>query len=151
MGPTFEGFKWFVTNIMFVPAEAMPNDTFLQTVYDESLNLAYVGLATIPSQPTSPSIYAWAVYNLGGHFLVEIAPDVPGSTYWEDLRDKLKIYSFTPGLMTGAADQGTSQTMKIPSQLDGLTMMGLELLKTPWGRRYLAIAGQWGAIWGLTA
>jgi hypothetical protein len=40
--------------------------------------------------------------------------------------------------------------MWILPQMAGLTLMGLQLLKTPWGRTYLQIAGQWGYVWGLT-
>jgi hypothetical protein len=108
-------------------------------------------LASIPSQPTSPTIYALCVYNLGGAILLEIAQDDPNSTYWADLRDKLGVNAFTPGLINSAHDQHTSESMMIPNQLQNLTLWDLQLLKSPWGRRYLMFAGQWGTIWGLTA
>jgi hypothetical protein len=152
--PTFAGFQWFVANMMGVPTNEIPDVTVLQACYDQALNLAYYGLATVPSQSTSPSIYAFAVYNLGADIVVETAWDDPNaqppSTYWTTLRQQLGLNSFAYGIINAAADQGTSDSMFIPEQLQGMTMLDLQLAKTPWGRRYLMIAGEWGAIWGIT-
>jgi hypothetical protein len=153
-GPTFEGFEWFVPNIMGVPANDVPDTAWLQVAYDQALNLAYWGLATVPSQPTTPSIYAMAVYNLGCAFLIQYAQDDPTvnppSTYWADLRKQFNINAFQYGLIQQAADQGTSSGMYISDQLKGMTLLDMQLAKTPWGQAYLMIAGQWGTIWGLT-
>jgi hypothetical protein len=128
----------------------MPDDTTLQVAFNQALNLAYLGLQSIPSVSASVTIYAQAVYNLGGHYLVEFAIDNPNSTYWTDLRNKFGIYNFTGGLVSQAHDQGTGEGMYILPIFAGMTMMGLQLLKTPWGRAYLAFAGSWGPLWGLT-
>ncbi len=153
-GPTFAGFQWWVANMMGVPSASMPDVTVLQAAYDESVNLTYWGLATVPSVPTSASLYAVAVYNLGGAILVEIALDDPTvnppPTFWSDLRKQFGINSGSYGMITSAADQGTAQSMYIPDAIKGMTLMDLQLMKTPWGRRYLMIAGQWGTIWGIT-
>jgi hypothetical protein len=152
--PTFAGFQWFVQNMMAVPLGSMPDDSILQIAYDEAINLTYWALDTVPSQPTTPSIYAFAVYNLGCAFLLEVAQDDPDaeppSTFWNDLRTKLGINSFLSGLITSAADQGTAESTYIPEQIKGMTLMDLQLAKSPWGRKYLMIAGQWGSIWGIT-
>ena len=117
-----------------------------------------------PIQPTPPtpliyqtmSIYSVAVYNLGGHVLCEIAVDDPNlpppfNTFWADLRQRLGMNSMSLGIVTCASDQGTSAGQQIPSQIMDMTLMGLSLLKTPWGRMYLMIAGQWGAPpWGIS-
>jgi len=139
--PTFAGFQWFVANMAGIPASEIPDVTVLQACYDQAINLAYWGLETVPSQSTSPSIYAFAVYNLATDILVEIAWDDPNgtSTYWTDLRNKLGLNSMNFGIITSATDQ-----------IKGMTLMDLQLAKTPWGRRYLMFAGQWGAIWGIT-
>jgi hypothetical protein len=150
--PTFAGFQWFVANMAGIPASEIPDVTVLQACYDQAINLAYCGLETVPSQSTSPSIYAFAVYNLATDILVEIAWDDPNgtSTYWTDLRNKLGLNSMNFGIITSATDQGTSESTFIPDQIKGMTLMDLQLAKTPWGRRYLMFAGQWGAIWGIT-
>jgi hypothetical protein len=135
---------------MGVPLTAMPGDVTLQMAFDEAINLAYLGLKSVPSQSTTMSIYAQAVYNLGGAILVEWAVDNPNSTYWQDLRNRLGIYNFVGGITNQAHDQGTGEGMYVLPQFAGLTMWGLQLLKTPWGRAYLMFAGQWGPIWGLT-
>jgi hypothetical protein len=170
-GPTFAGFKWFVQHMMGVPAASVPDDSYLQVAYDQAVALTYWGLATIPTPnsgfpwienpimppplpPGTPSIYAIAVYNLGCAFLLEFAQDdpdaVPPNTFWADLRQSLGLNSFNFGLITSAADQGTSENTYIPEQIKGMTLMDLQLAKSPWGRKYLMIAGQWGNIWGIT-
>jgi hypothetical protein len=152
--PTFAGFQWFVTNIMVVPSGSMPPNDWLQVAYDEAVNLTYWALDTVPSQPTTPSIYAFAVYNLGCALLLEFAQDdstiQPPSTFWTNLRTQLGINSFSFGLITSASDQGTAESMYIPDAIKGMTLMDLQLAKSPWGRKYLMFVGQWGSIWGLT-
>jgi hypothetical protein len=54
------------------------------------------------------------------------------------------------GMITSAADQGTAESMYIPDAIKGMTLMDLQLAKSPWGRKYLMFAGQWGAIWDIT-
>jgi hypothetical protein len=152
-GPTFAGFQWFVTNIMAVPSGSMPPSDWLQVAYDEAVNLTYWALDTVPSQPTTPSIYAFAVYNLGCALLLEFAQDDPANptvTFWADLRKSLGVNSMSWGMITSASDQGTAESMYIPDQIKGMTLMDLQLAKSPWGRKYLMIAGQWGSIWGIT-
>ena len=152
--PTFAGFQWFVQTIMGVPGANMPPNDWLQVAYDQAVNLTYWALATVPSQQTSPSIYAFAVYNLGCAILCEYAQDdqttSPPQTYWENLGNTLGLNSMNFGLITSAADQGTSESTYIPEQIKGMTLMDLQLAKTPWGRKYLMFAGQWGSIWGIT-
>jgi hypothetical protein len=62
----------------------------------------------------------------------------------------LGLNSFAFGMITSAADQGTAESMYIPEAIKGMTLMDLQLAKSPWGRKYLMIAGQWGSIWGIT-
>ncbi|HEY7414005.1 MAG TPA: hypothetical protein VH593_02340 [Ktedonobacteraceae bacterium] len=149
-GPTYDGFVAWVTAVMGIPTGNMPDDATLQVAYNEALNLAYLQLACIPSVSTTMSIYAMAVYNLGGAILVEIAQDAQNQSFWADLRNKFQINSMLPGFITQAHDQGTGEGMYIIKQLEGMTLFGLQLMKTPWGRMYLMIAGQWGTLWGLT-
>jgi len=148
--PTFDGFKAWVQAVMGVPTASMPGDQTLQMAFDEALNLAYLGLKSVPSQSTTMTIYAQAVYNLGGAILVEWAVDNPNSTYWQDLRNKFGIYNFTGGIINQTHDQGTGEGTYVLPQFAGLTLWGLQLLKTPWGRAYLMFAGQWGPLWGIT-
>jgi hypothetical protein len=175
--PTLAGFTAWVYAFMGVPKSALPPDSpYLQLSYDTSVNVAYVGLKLVknrspprtpphPEQPIypappgrrfqSPSIYALAVYNLGGHILCNTAMDDPDAvppqvppTFWADLRTKLNLNSFSLGLITSAADQGTSAGQMIPDMIQNMSLMNLWLLQTPWGRMYLMLAGQWGTIWG---
>jgi hypothetical protein len=98
----------------------------------------------------SPLLYTQAVYNLGGAILCSIAQDTPPSTYWTDLRTQLGLNSFTPGLINSAEDERTAAALYVPDGLKNLTLADLLLLKTPWGRSYLAIAQSVGSMWGFT-
>ena len=98
-----------------------------------------------------PSYYAWAVYNLAGHFLVTYAQDIPPSTYFADLRAQLNLNSFTPGLIQSSQDVSTSQSFVVPNFAKDLTLGNLQMMQDPWGRAYMALAQAYGpTIWGLT-
>ena len=153
--PTFAGFQWFVQYMMAVPPAAMPDVTVLQACYDQAINLAYWGLQTVPGQSTSPTIYAFAVYNLAAAILAQMALDNPNApppynTYWSTLQQQFGLNNFLAGLINQAHDQGTGEGTYILPQLAGMTLWNLQLTKTPWGQQYLMFAGEWGSIWGIT-
>jgi hypothetical protein len=154
--PTIEGYLNFIRGIMGVPVGALADDSpYIEWSYDWALNLVYEGLQLVASQPTSPTMYVIAVYNCAADMLVNITQDDPNApapynTFWSDLRTKLGINSFVPGVITSSSDSGTSQSLSVPEQLQNLSLMDLQQLKTPWGRNYLAIAGSWGPIWGIS-
>jgi len=94
------------------------------------------------------------------HFSYGVSPNpgtanlLPGAqvamTYFTQARLSFKLASFFPGVVGSAGDQGTSVGMDNPEFMKGLTLMDLQLLKTPWGRAYLAIAQKSGpTVWGL--
>lgn len=159
---SLEGYKTFIRQVMFVPPEALPDDSiYIPMAYwpAETLcndNLFVVGNVEQPPPQQQPTIRAWAVYNYAGAILCMIAQDDPNAappfnTYWADLRNKYALNSFAAGVIQSAADQGTSTSYKISSFVDNLTPGELQLMKTPWGNAYLTIASWYGpTIWGLT-
>jgi len=107
--------------------------------------------APLAADPGYPSYYAWAVYNLAGHFLIMFAQDTPPSTYFADLRDKYGMNTFVPGVIQASHDQGTGQAFIVPDFVKNMTLADLGYLKTPWGRFYMGLAQAYGpTIWGLT-
>jgi hypothetical protein len=148
--PNFTDFQAWVTYMMGVPPDNMPDVITLEMAYDEAMNLALPDLAAIPCQPGTPSLYALAVYNLGGAVLVDIAQDAVGSTYWQDLRGRFNTSSFAFGITSSASDQGTSSSMTMPKFVQDMMPLDLWMMQTPWGRMYMMIAGAWGTVWGLT-
>lgn len=99
----------------------------------------------------SQTLYTIAVYNLGADRLVNFAVDVAGQTYFHDLREKLRLWDPKVGIPSSANDGGTAVGILNPDQLKTLTLDDLQMLKTPWGRRYMGIAQKYGQdIWGLT-
>jgi hypothetical protein len=144
--PTIYGYINWIRTIMGIPQNVLPdNSPYIVLSFEmalETVNL-YLDIA-------SPLLYTQAVYNLGGDILVNIAQDVPPSTFWADLRESLGINNFIPGFINAANDEDTSAAMLIPMNLQNLTLADLQALKTPWGRIYLSIAQSVGSMWGLT-
>jgi hypothetical protein len=179
LGPSLQGFENWVSTSMGVPASVMPDPSYLQASYDYAIdivlssNISGGGLDLVPSYSSdtaplpppasppyyqTPTIYTIAVYNLAGDMLVRIAPDNPAATpppdnaptYWSDLRTSLGVNSLTFGFVQSTADQGTSTSLLIPDSIKNMSLMNLQQLSTPWGRTFLALAGQWGGVWGLS-
>jgi hypothetical protein len=159
--PNLADYLTFIRQNMGIPVEALPDDSvyiaqsfwFAMTTVNQYLQI--VGNAEPPTQ-MFPTYYAYAVYYLAGHLLVTIALDDPAAappndTYFADLRSKMNLNAFVPGVIQSSSDQGTSQSWMVPDFFKGLTLGDMALLQTPWGRAYLALAQAYGpTIWGLT-
>lgn len=71
-------------------------------------------------------------------------------TYFAQLRTKFNLGIFAPGVVASASDVSTSTGLLNQDFMKGLTLEDLQLLKTPWGRAYMAIAQKIGpTIWGV--
>ncbi|WP_175785392.1 hypothetical protein [Burkholderia ambifaria] len=137
--PNLADFTTFVYN-QGVPETDLPTDSqYLQWAFTMAMNLALQSPCSVPA-----IVYVLAVYNLGMHRLLKVAQDTPPSTYFATQRANFKMLSFVAGVVQSAGDQGTSNSLIAPDFLKNLTMQDLDLLKTPWGREYLAYAQQYG-------
>lgn len=97
----------------------------------------------------SASLYVLAVYNLATDRLVNFAPDQQGQSFFADKRKDLRLLDISVGVPTAISDQGTSVGVLNTEAMKTLTLQNLQLLKTPWGRRYMEIAQTYGpTIWG---
>lgn len=142
--PSHAGFTEWVRTFMGVSTGDLHDDSpFLTMAYDIALATVSLDLAALP-------IYALAVYNLGGDFLVNWTPDQVGSTYWADLRTAFGTFAFAPGVVTSTGDNGTNTSLLNPEFMKELTLGNLQNMKTPYGRQYLAWAQSIGPLWGLT-
>lgn len=167
-GPTYGPGAWsyldFVRKSMGIGVAILPDDSiWLPAIYNMSLDVVNILLAGVPQigSPTYPNQYAIAVYNFAGDRLIALTPDsdppvmYPGTDppipYFEYLRNKFGIDSFVAGVVTYTADVSTSVSFQVPDWMKTLSMSDMENLKTPWGRRYMAIAQQYGpTIVGIT-
>lgn len=108
----------------------------------------------------TPNEYTLAVYNLGGHNVALWGQDAPGAPlvpggdpplpYFANLRRELKVMSFVPGVVSSTSDEGTSTSLLNPDFMKTLSMQDTILVKTPWGRQWMAFAQQIGTLWGLS-
>lgn len=120
-------------------ASASSLSPFLQWAFDIAM-----GIALIPPADMPPILYVMATYNLGMHQLLKIAQDQPGQLFFAQQRATFKMLTFQAGPIAASADQATSNTLAVADFIKGLTMQGLDLLNTPWGREYLAYAQMYG-------
>ncbi len=151
-GPTLAGFNTFVYGVMRIDPLILPTtEPIIGYAYDVALAIVNPFLARAGIQSGSQwSIYALAIYNLGGSNIVNYAQDQQGRTFFADQRKALGIGSFTPGVVSGTSDQGTATSLLNPDFMKTLTLQNLQALKDPWGRQYLIFAQAFGPLWGLT-
>jgi hypothetical protein len=168
-GPTFSGYLNFIRTVMAISTAVLPdNSIYIPWSYQMALRWVNTNLQQVQSQsfappdgldPTYPSLYAVAVYNLAGDRLVNYAqdvlnaPPVQGGTlpYFANLRATYKLNAFVAGAVNSTSDEGTSVSLTVPESLGQLTFDNLQRMKTPWGREYLGIAQSLGpSAWGLT-
>lgn len=140
------GFLSFIRNVMGITTLQLPDNspaiTDAYTVSIETVNL-YIG-------SISTTFYDLAVYNLGGDYLLNWAPDTAPSTFFADYRKTNNLNGFVAGVVASSADEGTSNSLLVPDFFKTLSLSDLQELKTPYGRQYLAIAQKFGPLWGLS-
>lgn len=102
------------------------------------------GMPTVMIVPDHAPPYVMAVYNVGMHQLLKIAQDISPSTYFSDLRKTYNFLSFIAGPIIASSDQSTGETLLAADWMKSMTLSALDLLKTPWGRDYLAYAQAYG-------
>jgi hypothetical protein len=149
--PTPEGYINWIRTRMAVPVSVLSDDSpYISDSYYTSLE--YVNLYL---DIASPIVYTKCVYNLGGAYLVETVQDDPNlpppdNTYWKDLRVAFNMNTFMPGFVNSAFDQGTGAGVQLLQGMEGLTIIDLQLAKTPWGQYALGIMQSVGTMWGLS-
>lgn len=74
--PSLAQFLVFIRGVMGIPTNYLPDDSpSIQHAYDHALDEVNLDLTAAGGQRTSWSQYELAVYNLGGHTLIEFAQD----------------------------------------------------------------------------
>lgn len=147
----------FLYNYVQIPTSALPTNSpsILMTlaIAEDIVNPDLMSV-TSPSGSklgyTGSSIYELAVYNLATDFLINFCQDQTGQTYFANLRTNFGINNFVAGVITSSGNDVTNESILNPEIMKGLTFANLQNLKTPYGRQYLAFAGQYGILWGLT-
>jgi hypothetical protein len=132
------------------PAPTAAINATTLTTYSEFLWWAFAQ-AQDRVRETCSNLYVLAVYNLGMHLLMSFAIDPQGVTPWFTPQNqngqfvrRYNLDNFTGGVIQTGADQNTSQTVAVPELLKNLSLSNLEELKTPWGRKYLGYAQNYG-------
>lgn len=138
--PNLTDFTAFVREQGISTTYIPDNADYLTWAFDRAVNTALQPPSDMPVM-----LYIIATYNLGNHYLLKMAQDQTGQTFFKDQRSQFKLLSFQAGPVVSSGDQGTSQSLAEPEFLKGLTISALDLMKTPWGREYLDYAQQYGS------
>jgi hypothetical protein len=140
--PDLAGFILFIRNTMGISADALPDDDpSISTAFTLSLDWVNREIACF-----SLAMYTQAVYNLAASFLLNFGPEA----VFGPIRESLGLNNFTAGVIGASSDETTSQTRIVSDALKNLSLADLQQLKDPYGRWYLAIAQQYGDLWGLS-
>ena len=137
--PNLADFTTFVYAQGIPPANLPADSEYLAWAFKYAIGVALVAPPDMPAP-----LYSLAVYNLGMHRLVQIAQDIPPSTFFADLRKQFGLLTPVTGIVRDAGDQGTSASLELPQWVSQIGILGLQLIKTPWGAYYLEYAQAYG-------
>jgi hypothetical protein len=144
--PTLAGFTIFVQTKMGISVTYVPaNSQDLVDAYAYAIEVVYPGINF-----AFPNLFTLAVYNLAGDYLINWASDQPGQTFFKLLREQMGINTFVAGVISGSADESTSESIEVPEAMRRIMLSDVQALKTPYGRQYLAIAQRIGPLWGMS-
>lgn len=163
MNPTLGGFLAFIRDVMGITVPQLAsNAAVIALAYNAALQVVNLALK-LPTcgagvDPTQPSLYTLAVYNLAGDRLLNWAQDPIGAPVYENnlpffrfTRKTLNLTGFTPGVIQSTNDLSTGGSYVVPDAFRNLTIRDLMNLKTPYGQEYLAIAQDYGPTeWGIS-
>jgi len=145
--PTIAGFTTFCRNVAGINSTVMPdNDPGFLDAFTFAQAWAPCELICM-----SGLLYTACVYNMGVSLILSYQPDQAGQTFFKDLRAAYKINNFVPGVVSSTADQATSTTLTVGTQLSNLSLLDLQFMADPFGRKAIAICGELGpSAWGLS-
>lgn len=145
--PTFDGFVAYIRKVVGIPESAIADDSpWLAASYAAGLEWVNTGMGL----EQLPLIYTTTVYDAGTSILLNHAPDTPPSTYFADERETFGLLKAVNGLMTAAADQGTSGSTVIGDAMSNLSLADLMMMRDPYGRQVIAVLMEQGPQWGYT-
>jgi len=167
-GPTLAGFQAFLVaagiNTTILPADS-PVIPFALAVALNVVNPQLQGLGTYCGPPLAGvpavSMYTLAVYNCATDNVFNYADDQPGADpvpgsnpptpFFAWSRSQWNIFGFVSGVIQSAGDESTNQSMVVQEAAKYFTLANLQSLKTPYGRRFLAISQSYGPnAWGIS-
>lgn len=141
----------FMTTVAGIPTAVLPaNSPYIPWALSYAEEKTLLVLYAI-----GQDYYCFAVYCLATSFLLNWCPDnpvltPPNNTYFATLRSKWNLTGFVGGTIQSSADESTSESLLAPEFLKSLTPMQLQALRDPYGRQWLAMQADNGAIWGMS-
>lgn len=177
--PTLAGFLSFVRNTMGISTTILPDNSpvigmafaVALSIVNQSLQVVAIPQFDVTGAQLNSgglSIFALAVYNLGGDNLLNYAQDLPdaeiiagsgnpddpanpGLPFFAWTRKQLNINGFVPGVIQSSTDNGTGNSLVVQEAAKNFTLANLQQLKTTYGRTYLGLAQSYGpSTWGIS-
>lgn len=155
--PTLAEFTNFLVAYVGISTDILPSNS---PVIAFSFTLAMSVVNPVLAQ-ANQLIYNNAVYNLATDFVFNYAQDQPeapmvegsdpAAPFFKNSRKVWGINSFVPGVIQSTGDEGTNSSYVVQEAAKNFTLSNLQNLKTPYGRRYLAWAQEFGPTpYGIT-
>lgn len=142
--PSLSGFLLFIRGQMGITTAQLPdNSPSIAESYANAVEIVNPDIATV-----SDLQYTNAVYNFGGDYLINVASDQAGQTFFATARKEFNINGIVPGLIAASNDESTGQSFVTPEFAKTMGFADLQNMKTPYGRTYMAIAQRYGGLWG---
>lgn len=138
--PNQADFNTFVYNQGVTTAQLPSNSEYLPWAFQYGVNVTTQTASALMPPPS----YVLACYNAGFHYMLTIAQDQLGQTFFSGLRTQYNLLAFVAGAVISSGDQGTSQTLSGSRGLEDLSLAAMDFLKTPWGQQYLQYAQAYG-------
>jgi len=150
--PNEADFQTFIVNTMGISNAVLnPNDPVVCLAFTLALNIVNKTLACI-----APIVYAFAVYNLGGSYIINFAQDMTNAPVYQNglpffayMRKQWNISGYVSGTIQSSSDVSTSESMVVPDYAKDMSLYELQLIKDPFGRQYLSLAQNFGPLWGM--
>lgn len=144
--PTLAGFEaWVVPALGLTTAIIPANDPGYAMAYQIATNI-------VPANPMGalPDIFTLTTYNLAASYLLQLQQDQSGQTFFANARTQYGMNSFVAGVINGAHDETTGQTMTVGKGMANLDLLSLQNMTNPWGRAAMSYMMAAGTMWGLT-
>ena len=136
--PNIADFTTFCQNQGIVAPYTATGSEYFQWAFDWAMSEAL----TCPQMPGNR--YVLAVYHFGADRFIRLAQDDGQGQFYQAQRASFGVLDFRPGVVMASGDGPTSQTLVVPDWYREIPMFAQEMLKTPWGREYIAYAQQYG-------
>ena len=99
--------------------------------------------------PNTNAPYVTCVYNWAASLVIQFQQDAIGQNFFTKARQSFGIGTWTPGPISSASNEATSQSMELGEGMKNLTLADMQRCKDPYGRTAIEMLQTLGTLWGM--